>query len=259
MILVPNVWGRRWWWSIKNPSMWWKGRMAASGSLGVFQTVVDSQRCKESNETLDLVSTCLNKSWHLQNFWRSQGLAMLAKLPIFINFLVDFKTFVARKKSGDLVSSGRSCMATCQAPCTGQSAELYCPVGQLGKERIPWEVYQFGVLLPFLPLQTHRIVNIVHNIQHFIETVKSCGILYRHVRKETVWNHTTLQLCMQFICFGIFSTSKFARLLRCKRGNTDPNQPLMGQMPNCITECDFVPAGEEGTKSMKCLSRFTGA
>jgi len=34
------------------------------------------------------------------------------------------------------------------------------------------------------------------------------------------------------------------------RGNTDPDQPLMGQMPNCITECDFVPAGEEGTKNM---------
>ena len=194
MIPVPNVWGRRWWWSIKNPSMWWKGRMAALGSLGVFQTVVDSQRCKEFNETLELVSTCLNKSWHLQNFWRSQGLAMLAKLPIFINFLVDFKTFVARKKSGDLVSSGRSCMATCRAPCTGQSAELYCPVGQLGKERIPWEVYQFGVLLPFLPLQTHRIVNIVHNIQHFIETVKSCGILYRRSKRNRLksYNFATL-------------------------------------------------------------------
>ena len=26
-------------------------------------------------------------------------------------------------------------------------------------------------------------------------------------------------------------------------GNTDPLQPLMGKMPNCLTECDFVPAG----------------
>ena len=26
-------------------------------------------------------------------------------------------------------------------------------------------------------------------------------------------------------------------------GNTDPNQQLLGQMPNCLTECDFVPPG----------------
>ena len=29
----------------------------------------------------------------------------------------------------------------------------------------------------------------------------------------------------------------------CPAGNTNPLQPLMGSLPRCVTECDFVPVG----------------
>lgn len=38
-------------------------------------------------------------------------------------------------------------------------------------------------------------------------------------------------------CKKVWFTSDFSP------GNTDPNQQLLGQMPNCLTECDFVPPG----------------
>jgi len=71
------------------------------------------------------------------------------------------------------VVSGQSCSVTCQAPCTGKSAELFCPLG-----------------------------------------------------------------------------------------NTDPNQQLLGQMPNCLTECDFVPPGYrpsiQAENGWECANGYIG-
>ncbi|CAJ1361405.1 unnamed protein product, partial [Effrenium voratum] len=47
--------------------------------------------------------------------------------------------------------------------------------------------------------------------------------------------------------------------LSCPVGNTNPDQPLLGKMPDCLTECDFVPPGYRAlARTWECADGYTG-